>query len=100
MHEEDSAWKEILEGCFEDFLAFFFPEVHAAIDWRYPPEWLDKEFQALFPLGSDEDRRRTIDKLAKVRLVTGEEEWILTHVEVQGDPKPDFEGRMFRYSTG
>jgi len=29
----DSPWKEVLERYFEDFMAFFFPEAHADIDW-------------------------------------------------------------------
>jgi len=99
LHEEDSAWKEILEGCFEEFLEFFFPEVGATIDWSHRPEWLDKEFQALFPSGGDEDRRRIVDKLAKVRLLSGEEEWILVHVEVQGESEAEFNDRMFRYNV-
>ena len=32
----DGAWKYALEQYFEPFLAFFFPDVHAAIDWRRP----------------------------------------------------------------
>jgi hypothetical protein len=28
----DSPWKEILEVYFEDFLLFFFPQIHAEID--------------------------------------------------------------------
>ncbi len=29
----DSPWKEALEKYFEPFMLFFFPVVHAAIDW-------------------------------------------------------------------
>jgi hypothetical protein len=94
--EEDSAWKEILEDLFEEFLDLFFPELHAAVDWSVRPEWLDKEFQALFP--HEEGGGRTVDKLAKVRLQGGEEEWILVHVEVQGESRAGFNERMFRYN--
>jgi len=30
----DSPWKEALEQALPDFLALFFPEAHAGIDWR------------------------------------------------------------------
>ncbi|MCP4702020.1 MAG: cytosolic protein, partial [Gammaproteobacteria bacterium] len=43
--ELDSPWKDILEQYFEEFMHFFFPEVHALIDWKRGYEFLDKEFQ-------------------------------------------------------
>jgi hypothetical protein len=30
----DTPWKQILEGYFPQFMAFFFPEAHSEIDWR------------------------------------------------------------------
>ena len=39
----DSPWKEILEGYFPDFMAFFFPDAAAEIDWSLGFESLDKE---------------------------------------------------------
>jgi hypothetical protein len=30
----DSAWKEVIEKLFEQFLEFFFPELHAARVWK------------------------------------------------------------------
>ena len=37
------------------------------------------------------------DKLAKVYLKDGTEQWILVHIEVQGDAEEEFSLRMFRY---
>nr|WP_239584165.1 Rpn family recombination-promoting nuclease/putative transposase [Aquibacillus albus] len=37
------------------------------------------------------------DQIVKVFLTSGEEKWILIHIEVQGDSEPDFPKRMFRY---
>ena len=31
--EFDTAWKQALTWFFESFLAFYFPKVHAAVDW-------------------------------------------------------------------
>jgi hypothetical protein len=45
MSDYDSPWKEALEAYFPLFLAFFFPEVHTAIDWSRGYELLDKELQ-------------------------------------------------------
>lgn len=43
--EYDSPWKEILQLYFQDFLLFFFPQIHAEVDWTKEPVFLDKELQ-------------------------------------------------------
>lgn len=39
----DSPWKDELEWYFEEFMAFFFPQAHADINWNHGYEFLDKE---------------------------------------------------------
>jgi hypothetical protein len=93
MDEYDSPWKKAIDVYFEPFLAFFFPELHAEIDWRRGHESLDKEFQQIVrkaKLG-----RRTVDMLLKVWLKDGREQWFLIHVEVQTSRKADFPKRMY-----
>jgi hypothetical protein len=41
--EQDSAWKEMIDEHFERFIAFFFPDIHAGIDWSRSYVFLDKE---------------------------------------------------------
>ena len=92
----DSPWKDILEGYFPDFMAFFFPAAAAEIDWSPGFEPLDKE---LAQAARDADLgRRYADKLIKVFLRDGREEWLLIHLEVQGQRDPDFAERMFVYA--
>ena len=43
----DAAWKSALRELFPDFLAFVHEELHRAIDWSRPPEFLDKEMQSV-----------------------------------------------------
>jgi hypothetical protein len=43
----DSPWKEALQQFLEPFLAFFFPRIHAGLDWRRGYQALDKEFQQI-----------------------------------------------------
>jgi len=43
MSDYDSPWKEVLDLYFESFMAFFFPDAHADIDWSRNYEALDKE---------------------------------------------------------
>ena len=97
MQGEDSAWKEIIEDLFQQFLAFFFPAVEREIDWSEPVEFLDSELQGLFP-----DLRRgknRVDKLAKVSLKDGSSRWILVHIEVEGRGRPGFDLRMLHYNV-
>ena len=95
MSDYDSPWKEALELFFYAFLEFFFPEVHAAVDWDRKPEALDTELQQIVreaALG-----RRQVDKLFKVWLHQGAEVWILIHVEIQTQRDEAFPERMFVY---
>jgi hypothetical protein len=89
----DSPWKEALDCYFEPFLAFFFPNAHAEIDWLRGYETLDKELQQV--VREAELGRRVVDKLVRVWRRTGEEEWVLVHVEVQGHEEADFGRRMY-----
>ena len=91
--DSDSAWKEILESSFKEFLAFFFPQVHDDIDWTVPPEFKDKELAKAHRRGGL--GKRIVDKLVKVRLLSGAEAWILIHVEIQGYVDPKLEERVF-----
>ncbi|MBF0415816.1 MAG: DUF4351 domain-containing protein [Magnetococcales bacterium] len=91
--EYDSPWKEILKAYFKDFLAFFLPEAHDGIDWQRAPEFLDKELDRITKEAKAGNRR--VDVLVKVWLLSGDELWVLIHVEVQGDRDPEFAERMY-----
>ncbi|HZZ79277.1 MAG TPA: hypothetical protein VFE62_12215 [Gemmataceae bacterium] len=95
MSEFDSPWKEVLDQYFEAFVAFFFPQIHRAIDWPRGFETLDKELQQIMP--DAEIGRRYVDKLVKVWRRDGIEEWVLIHIEVQHASADDFARRMFVY---
>src|SRR5438105_190014 len=92
----DSPWKEALDRFFEGCLAFFFPQAHADIDWSRRYEMLDKELQQI--VRKAKQGRRYVDKLVKVWLKSGEERWLLIHVEVQTWKEGDFPKRMHVYN--
>jgi hypothetical protein len=92
----DSPWKDILEGYFPDFMAFFFPDAAADIDWSRGFEPLDKELAQV--VQDAELGRRYADKLLKVHLTDGRAEWVLVHIEVQGQQDAEFPRRMFVYA--
>ncbi len=77
----DSPWKDIIELHFEEFMVFFFPQVHALIDWGKDYEFLDKELQKA--VRDAELGQRLVDKLVKVHLHNGETTHLYIHIEVQ-----------------
>jgi hypothetical protein len=92
----DSPWKEALDLYFEDFIAFFFPEAHSDINWQRNYESLDTELQEV--VRDAETGRRLADKLVKIWLQSGEETWVLVHIEVQSKADSDFGKRMYVYN--
>jgi hypothetical protein len=92
----DSPWKDILEIYFQEFMEFFFPAAYNQIDWTKKIEFLDKELQEV--TGDAEIGRRYADKLVKVHLKNGKEEWVLVHIEVQSQEEDDFALRMYVYN--
>ena len=91
----DNPWKASLEKYFEAFMAFFFPDAHADIDWGRGYELLDKELQAV--TRDAEIGRRHVDTLVELWRKDGEEAWVLAHVEIQSQQDSDFARRMFVY---
>ncbi|MCI0698262.1 hypothetical protein L0337_40430 [candidate division KSB1 bacterium] len=92
----DSPWKEVVEDLFEPFLLFFFPHIHNDVDFSKGYEFLDKELQSI--VKSSETGRRIGDKLAKVHLFDGSEQWLLIHIEIQGYEEKEFPERMYVYN--
>ena len=89
----DSPWKKALEVYFKEFIHFFFPEIAEDLDWSREHVFLDKELQQVAreaALG-----HRYVDKLVRVYRKNGHEEWVLAHIEVQGQPDIDFPKRMY-----
>ncbi len=91
----DSAWKAVIDRFTEDFFALLFPAIHRGIDWRVAPESLESELLALAP--SAQSPKGVVDRLIKLRRLSGEECWVLVHVEVQAQRDATFAERMFRY---
>jgi Putative transposase, YhgA-like len=92
----DDTWKYAISCDFESCLIFFYPDIHAQIDWTKTPVPLEKEL-AKITAAAKTDKRHA-DKLFKVWLLTGEEAWILIHIEVQSQYDNQFPLRMFIYN--
>ena len=93
----DTPWKQILEGYFPQFMSFFFPEAARAIAWSKGFDFLDGELQQVTL--EAETGKRIVDKLVKVYLRNGQENWLLLHIEIQNQKEAEFSERVYIYST-
>jgi hypothetical protein len=91
----DTPWKDVVTRYFPEFMAFYFPDAHAAIDWSRPAMFLDQELASL-SRGAVVGKR-FLDKLVRVHLLDGGERWVLVHLEVQGWRDAAFAERIFTY---
>ena len=95
---DDLLWKSILEQTFAYFLRFFFSDADDVFDLGKPFDYLDKEFETMFPPEPNGKGVRFVDKLVKVYLKDGGEQFILCHIEIQSSKgKGDLANRMFQY---
>lgn len=93
--DHDSPWKEALEVFFKPFMDLLYPQISTLIDWQQAPKFMDKELQKI--TRNAENNRRYADKLVQVQFLSGVEQWIYIHTEVQGEPETKFAERMFEY---
>lgn len=92
----DNPWKDAVEHEFPAFLEFFFPEVHAQIDWDAGHTFLEQELRAI-TRQSERGRKRTVDLLVQVRRLDGTDTWVYVHIEIQTQPDADLPQRVFVY---
>lgn len=92
----DSPWKAVLTHAFHDFMAFFFPQRCAKIDWRKRPRFLDKELAGIS--FGDAPHGLVADKLVQVCLLDGGLHWVLIHIEVQSQHDASLARRVFDYN--
>ena len=84
-----------MEDLAEDLISFFFPDLAEEIDWEKEIVSLDKELLKLFP--SQQGQNRRADKLFRVWLKNGEQQWLFIHIEAQGYADRGFDRRMYEY---
>ena len=95
---DDPLWKSIIEETSVHFLAYFYPDAMKLIDFDREIIYLDKEFSQLFPSEEGKQATRYVDKLLKVFLRNGSEQYFLIHIEIQSNKgKGDLAKRMFQY---
>ncbi len=92
----DSPWKEAIEHYFPEFIAFFFPDIAHSIDWTMGFTFLDQELRSV--VRDAETGKRYVDKLVKIHLKKGGEQWIYIHIEVQVSYDHVLGQRIFTYN--
>lgn len=93
----DNPWKETLDVFFSEIVELAAPDLHAAVDWSRGWESLEQELSRI--VGDGGASVAHVDKLMRVWLTSGEEEWLLTHIEVQSQAQAEFPGRMIDYAS-
>src|SRR5690625_412324 len=91
----DGLWKRIIADLFEEFILFFASDLYEEIDFNQEPDFLQQELFKEIIQGKKGSN--VADQIVKVSLKSGEDKWILIHIEVQGEDSIDFSDRMFRY---
>ena len=92
----DSPWKQAMRVFFPEFMLFFFHDAHEDIAWERGYEFLDKELQQVTRDAAV--GRRQADALIKVWRRSGDEVWVLIHVEIQSQMEAGFAERMYVYN--
>jgi hypothetical protein len=93
----DAYLKAIIEENFEDMLRFLYPRADELFDFSQELVFMDKELREITPERDLESNGRVADILVKVHMKSGEEKWMLLHVELEGGNGKDFAYRMFQY---
>jgi hypothetical protein len=94
--DHDNPWKQAITGAFPEFLAFYFPAAHAAIDWARGHDFLDKELRQV--VRDAASGKKFVDVLVRVTsLRDAAVQLIYVHVEVQTQRDEGFARRMFTY---
>ena len=105
----DSPWKVSVERLFPHFLEFFFPEIHALVDWSQRFKFLAQELAQISAGVEGEVKTQArayrrgkrvplrVDLLVEVYFNDGRKGRILLHLEIQNDRDPFFDERLFIY---
>ena len=92
---QDSPWKELIERECQRFFAFFFPRIHADLNWARDYESLDTEFLPLVPAAPQ--GTRIADRLIKhFRRRKGDPRFF--HIEIQARYQSNFPERVYTYN--
>ncbi len=94
----DALTKDLVTNFFQSFIEFAIPPLYEATDWTIEPVFLEQELINMMKgKYKIKGKRKHPDKLARLRLLSGKDHYVLVHMEFQHRPEDDFGKRMFTY---
>lgn len=90
----DNLFKTVMRRYFWDGLQIFSPSLYADADTTQEPNFLEQELEKIV-FAQEKGPNRT-DILASIPLKNGVDQWILCHLELQGEGGGDLPTRMNR----
>ena len=97
--DKDGIWKDAVEQYLPLLLKRMMPELYDDVDFSQEFKFLDKELRDTIQVSQSEEHNaaRFVDTLVQVPLKSGRNEWVLLHIEVQGEGGEDISFRMILY---
>ncbi|MDR3076965.1 MAG: hypothetical protein LBU26_06655 [Synergistaceae bacterium] len=100
-YDRDGLWKDLIGRFFYPLLKRALPELYEAADTGREQKLLDKEFRDILNTADPEIRTSPhfADYVLEVPLKNGNAEWVLLHIEAQGQKGGNFPERMNHYRS-
>ena len=97
--DKDGIWKDAVEQYLPFLLERMLPDLYEDVDFTQGFKFLDKELRDTIQVSQSEEHNaaKYVDTLVQVPLKSGKNEWILLHIEVQGEGGEDISYRMILY---
>ena len=97
MSIKDSWWKDCIRRFLPELILKMIPELYYDVDFTKKPNFLSQELQDTLQIPNEHNSARFVDELIEIQLKTGDTQWVLLHIEVQGKGNYDISWRMMLY---
>ncbi|MDF1811607.1 MAG: DUF4351 domain-containing protein [Verrucomicrobiales bacterium] len=94
----DEPWKAFIVNHFRAFLNVYFAGMAGNVDWNTEPVFDPTEVSQF--LGTAKRRNKFVDVIVQVTLLTGEQQIVLLHFEVQTNYSSDLGKRLYLLNCG
>ena len=97
--DKDGIWKDAVEQYLPLLLKRMMPELYEDVDFSQGFTFLDKELRDTIQVSLSEEHNsaKFVDTLVQIPLKSGQNQWVLLHIEVQGKGGKDISFRMILY---
>ena len=97
--DRDGFWKDAIARFLPQLVQRMLPELYDKVDWSTEPKFLSQELRDTFqrPAADEHNAPRFVDELIQLSLKNGTTQWVLLHIEVQGEGGEDISDRMTLY---